>query len=74
MIYVSHRMNETFEIGDRVTILRDGQYIATKKIRETTEDELIELMVGRPLEKLYSQNKPVGKDVILEARNFSNKK
>lgn len=74
VIYVSHRMNETFEIGDRVTILRDGQYIATKKIRETTEDELIELMVGRPLEKLYSQNKPVGKEVILEARNFSNKK
>ncbi|RGY98578.1 sugar ABC transporter ATP-binding protein [Clostridium sp. AM58-1XD] len=74
VIYVSHRMNETFEIGDRVTVLRDGQYIATKKIQETTEDELIELMVGRPLEKLYSQNKPVGKEVVLEVKNFRNSK
>lgn len=74
VIYVSHRMNETFEIGDRVTILRDGQYITTKKVGDTTEDELIELMVGRPIENLYGKKKVIGKEVILEAKNFKNSK
>ena len=74
IIYVSHRMNETFEIGDRITILRDGQYIATQMVAETTEDKIIEMMVGRPLEKLYDQNRPVGGEPVLEVRNFSNRK
>lgn len=74
IIYVSHRMNETFEIGDRVTILRDGQYIGTRMLNATTEDELIELMVGRPLEKLYDHNRPMGGDTVLEVKNFCNKK
>lgn len=74
IIYVSHRMNETFEIGNRVTILRDGQYIATRMVKGTTEDELIELMVGRPLEKLFDHNKPVGGETVLEVKHFCNKK
>ena len=74
IIYVSHRMNETFEIGNRVTILRDGQYIATRMVKDTTEDELIELMVGRPLEKLFDHNKPVGGETVLEVKHFCNKK
>ncbi|MCI8649633.1 MAG: sugar ABC transporter ATP-binding protein [Anaerotruncus sp.] len=74
IIYVSHRMNETFEIGNRVTVLRDGQYVGTRLIEETNEDELIELMVGRPLEKLYDQHRPIGTEPVLEVQNFCNKK
>ena len=67
-------MNETIEIGDRITILRDGQYNSTQMVAETTEDKIIEMMVGRPLEKLYDQNRPVGGEPVLEVRNFSNRK
>lgn len=47
IIYISHRMNELFEIGDRCTIMRDGEYIATVNMAETTEAELTRQMVGR---------------------------
>jgi ribose transport system ATP-binding protein len=49
IIYISHRMEELFEIGDRVTILRDGKHIGTHQIRDTTKAELIRLMVNREL-------------------------
>jgi ribose transport system ATP-binding protein len=53
IIYVSHRLNEVFDLCDRVTILRDGQYISTQPISEVTEDELIRLMVGRTITNEY---------------------
>ena len=74
IIYVSHRMNETFEIGDRVTIMRDGSFIGTKKVSDTSVDELITMMVGRPLEEIYSATKPVGGEVVLKVENFENEK
>lgn len=49
MIYISHRLEEIFEIGDRVTIMRDGQYIATHPVSQVTREQLIRLMVGREL-------------------------
>jgi ABC-type sugar transport system ATPase subunit len=51
IIYVSHRLKEIFELCQTVTVLRDGRYVATKKVSETNEDELISMMVGRALEK-----------------------
>ncbi|GAL24758.1 ribose ABC transport system ATP-binding protein RbsA [Vibrio variabilis] len=53
IIYVSHRLNEVFDLCDRVTILRDGQYITTRNISEVDEDELIRLMVGRTITNEY---------------------
>ena len=53
IIYISHRMSELFEITDRVTIMRDGQYVGTVNTRETTRDQLIAMMVGRELTQLY---------------------
>ena len=53
IIYVSHRLNELKEIADRVTVLRDGQYIGTRHITETTIDEVIHMMVGRSIEDKY---------------------
>lgn len=49
MIYISHRLEEIFEIGDRVTVMRDGEYIATKGVTDVTRDEIIKMMVGREL-------------------------
>ena len=47
IVYISHRMSELFEIGDRCTVMRDGEYIGTVRLSETTEDQLTKMMVGR---------------------------
>ncbi|MHB1314550.1 MAG: sugar ABC transporter ATP-binding protein [Christensenellales bacterium] len=75
IIYVSHRIRETFEIGDRVSIMRDGQFIGTRKVSETTSDELVEMMVGRPIQKMYGTKlSQPSEEVVLEVKNFKNKK
>ena len=53
IIYISHRMEELYEIADDVTVLRDGKYIGTVKISETASDELVKMMVGREMDKFY---------------------
>ena len=53
IVYVSHRLNEIFEICDRIAVLRDGMTIAQKAVGETTRDEIIHLMVGRDVGRLY---------------------
>lgn len=73
IIYISHRLNEVFEIGDRVTVLRDGKYIDTKLVAETTEDELIRMMVGRTIENLFPKlEAEIGK-TVLEVKNLNRK-
>lgn len=70
IIYISHRLNEVFEIADCVTILKDGQTMATKVVAETNNAELVHLMVGRSLTDMYppAENTP-GNDLI-EVRNL----
>ena len=53
VIFISHRLNEIFEIADRVTVLRDGGHVGTKPIGEFTRDSMIELMVGRSLDQEF---------------------
>ena len=55
IIYISHRLSELFEIADRVTVLRDGMYVATKTVKDTTKDELVSLMVGRSISQYYTK-------------------
>jgi len=55
IIYISHRMEEIFEIGDRVTVLRDGRFVMTEDITGITMDSLITAMVGRKITELYSK-------------------
>lgn len=65
IIYISHRMEELFLIGDRVTIMRDGRYIATREIRATTMDELVSLMVGRDLTEHFPKKAvPPGEELL----------
>lgn len=71
IIYISHRLEELFEICDRVSILRDGQYVKTVGIEETSKNELIAYMVGRELTSTYPEKKPCTDEVILEANDLS---
>ncbi len=56
IIYISHRMNEIFQIGDRVTVMRDGCYIGTRNLSEINTDTLISMMIGRQLESRHARN------------------
>ncbi len=53
IVYISHKMSELEEVCDRVTVLRDGEYVGTQVVKETTRDELISMMVGRELTNYY---------------------
>jgi ribose transport system ATP-binding protein len=71
VIYISHRLEEVFRISDRVTVMRDGQYVATKSTKETNRKELISLMVGRELKESYpARSNPPG-EIALEVKNLS---
>jgi ribose transport system ATP-binding protein len=64
IIYISHRMEEIFEVGDRASVLRDGKMIGTVEVANTTSSELISMMVGHTLkEKFYKVSVPIG-DII----------
>ena len=70
MMYISHRMEEIFEIADRVTVIRDGSFVRTAAIGEVTEKELIAWMVGREMNEMYPKAEvEIGKP-ILEVKNL----
>ncbi len=72
IIYISHRLDELFEICDRVSILRDGQYIDTINIRDTDKQGLIKLMVGRELSENYpAKDNPPGEEIVLKVDRLS---
>lgn len=74
VIYISHRLQEIFRIGDRFTVLRDGQKIVTGNVADTSMDELITYMVGRQLKKEFpKRNFEIG-EVVLEAKNIYSEK
>ena len=70
IIYISHRMDEIFEISDRLTVFRDGKYVATKKISETGYDDIVHMMVGRAVDNLYPVRNYEKQEVVFEARNM----
>lgn len=70
IIYITHKLIEVFELADRVTVLRDGEYIGTKQVSETNERELISMMVGRTIDNLFPKQPSEIKDVVLEVKNL----
>jgi ribose transport system ATP-binding protein len=70
-IYISHRMEEIFHLCDRITILRDGQYIATRPIKETSLDEVVRFMVGRTIGERYPQLTHKVRDIFLEVKQLT---
>jgi ABC-type sugar transport system ATPase subunit len=74
IIYISHRLEEIFEICDVVSVFRDGKYIETRDLDNVTRDELIALMVGRKLNTLFpKKDVPIG-DVVFKVEDFSGAK
>ena len=73
IVYISHKLGEVFELADRVTVLRDGQYIGTQAVADTTERELIGMMVGRAVETLFPKQASRVGEVVLELRNLTRK-
>ena len=71
IVYITHRLEEIFSIADRVTVLRDGQYIGTYPIVELTMDELIRSMVGRQLTEKFPKESIAAGPVVLEVRGLT---
>lgn len=71
VIYISHRMDEIFQIADTITVLRDGHYITTKPASELTRSSLVSLMVGRELAEDFPTRPPCSQEVVLDVRDVS---
>jgi ribose transport system ATP-binding protein len=74
IIYISHRLEEIFEVGDRVTVLRDGKLVHSSEIKEVDKNQLIKLMVGRELANEYPRNKAEKGNEILRVENLNSEK
>ncbi|MEG1656458.1 MAG: sugar ABC transporter ATP-binding protein, partial [Christensenellaceae bacterium] len=75
VIYISHRLDEIFEIGDYVTVLRDGKHIETKSISEVKDrTELVKMILGKTVVEEYIPNKVDYNTKIIELKNVTNKK
>ena len=65
IVYISHRMEEIFELCDRITILRDGSYIGTEYIKDITMDDVVQMMIGREIgERFPKRDCPIGEEVL----------
>lgn len=65
IVYISHRMEEIFELCDRISVLRDGAYVGTKKIPETNMDEIVKMMIGREIGERYPKREcKIGNEVL----------
>ncbi len=73
IIYISHKMEEILRISDDVTIMRDGQWVATRPAAELTMDEIIRLMVGRELTNRFPPKENTPGEVILEVEHLAGK-
>lgn len=71
IIYISHRMDEIFEICDRVSVFRDGCYIDTKTVGEISKEELITLMIGKKIEQIFPKTTCPIKEVVLRVENLT---
>lgn len=71
IVYISHRMEEIFELCDRITVLRDGSYIGTEKISDIDMNDVVKMMIGREIGERYpARNTKIG-DVVFEVKNLN---
>lgn len=71
VIYISHRLDEVFEIADRITVFKDGKKVGTVKPEETNQTELVKMMVGRELKEIYPLRRQSQNEVLLQAEDLS---
>jgi inositol transport system ATP-binding protein len=70
IVYITHKMNELFEIADEVSVFRDGKYIATKESADVTRDEIIRMMVGREITQLFPKQDVAIGEVVMAVDNL----
>ncbi len=71
IVYISHRMEEIFDLCDRITILRDGAYIATKAIKDTDMNDVVKMMIGREIGERYPKRRSQIGDVVLRVLDLN---
>lgn len=69
-IYISHHLEEIFEICDRVSVLRDGQMVGNHRVAEINQTQLIQMMVGQSVSEFSRANNPISKEVVLSIENL----
>ena len=70
IVYISHRMEEIFLLADRVSVLRDGEYVGTRRVADTDAGELVQMMVGRRIEQLFPKIEVRIGEPVLEVRDL----
>lgn len=72
IIFISHRLDEIIDVADRVTILRDGEHVATKDVKDTNTAEIAQLMIGRKvtIQREKKSDKDISSEIILQIRNL----
>ncbi|WMX55696.1 sugar ABC transporter ATP-binding protein [Peribacillus sp. R9-11] len=73
LVYISHRMEEIFAICDRITVMRDGKTVDTKRIKDTNFDEVVQKMVGRELEDRFPHREAHLGEVVLDVKGLTKK-
>ena len=73
IVFISHKLSEIKEIGDRISILKDGNYVGTWNVSDLLEEDMVRLMVGRELEKSYQEGHGAFGEVVFEVKNLSRK-
>lgn len=74
IVFISHKLEELLEIGDRVTVLKDGGYVGTRNIKDVTADDLVTMMVGREVKKNYQNETPLDRkraEVLFEVQHIT---
>ncbi|MBR0573484.1 MULTISPECIES: sugar ABC transporter ATP-binding protein [Pasteurellaceae] len=71
IIFISHKLDEVFKVADEITVIRDGEYVGTKDVKDVTKDELISMMVGRDMSEMFQREELEPSDeIVLEIKNF----
>ena len=73
IIFISHRLEELFEMADRVTVLRDGAYVGTRSMKDISRDDLIRMMVGRTIPNCFLSRTSQAGDVVLKVEHLTRK-
>jgi ribose transport system ATP-binding protein len=71
IVYVSHRLHEVTELADRISIMRDGEVVASRRVSEITTNEIVSLIAGRPLTQIFPPKSGAPKEVVLDVQHLS---
>ena len=74
IVYISHRMEEIFELCDRITVLRDGEYVGTRNICDISMDDIVQMMIGREIGERYPKRDAKIGDEVLRIEHLTHKK